>query len=108
IPVSEVIFGVHGIHWQIGKGSERVITFSESFRGGTVIFSQPAFLVFHARSIAASRTNTRGVRRKTLLPAACVINRSMFHARIAAGFIEATGEDHLDFLHGLVSNDVKG
>lgn len=37
-----------------------------------------------------------------------MIDRSMFHARVKAGFIEATGDDQLDFLHGLLSNDVKG
>lgn len=32
----------------------------------------------------------------------------MFHAQPAADFLEATGEDHVDFLHGLLSNDVRG
>ena len=32
----------------------------------------------------------------------------MFHARINSGFIEVTGDDRIDFVHGLVSNDVRG
>ena len=32
----------------------------------------------------------------------------MFHARISSGFIEVSGDDRLDFVHGLVSNDVRG
>lgn len=32
----------------------------------------------------------------------------MFHARISSGFIEVSGDDRIDFVHGLVSNDIRG
>lgn len=37
-----------------------------------------------------------------------VIDRVMFNAQIDSGFITVTGEDRLDFVHGLVSADVRG
>lgn len=35
-------------------------------------------------------------------------NWGMFHAVIDSGFISVTGEDRVDFVHGLVTNDVRG